>query len=203
MVGSQSGDEVLKCMEMVLKRSQEYIGLAQQHSKLHSYNPWFWPHESLLAHSRWTMQDWHICKNKVFLVALLFSSTSPSSCPPAVSSRADQPHPEVGGCVEGAGLPGTQCVLRRARGERTLTEICPLGTACSLRTPNIFFVLCHFCVFKSAINPFCPSVLFVCSTPCQSIQGILPFSPAEVPYCGLTRSVCTTCPCQGVCGVMN
>lgn len=73
---------------------------------------------------------------------------SSSACAPAVSSRGDQPHVEVGGCMEGAGLPSTQCFFRRARGEWTLAEICPLGTAWSLflarsrpKTPTLSYVI--------------------------------------------------------------
>jgi len=51
------------------------------------------------------------------------------SHPPAVPSGEDQPHAEVGGRVARAGLPGAQRVLRRARGERTLAEVRPLGEA--------------------------------------------------------------------------
>lgn len=48
---------------------------------------------------------------------------------PPVSSGDDQPHAEVGGGLEGAGLPGSQRFLRRAGRERTLPEISSLGTA--------------------------------------------------------------------------
>lgn len=47
-------------------------------------------------------------------------------CLSAVSSWRDQPHAEVGGCMEGAGLPGAQRFLCCARGEWTLTEVCSL-----------------------------------------------------------------------------
>lgn len=61
------------------------------------------------------------------------NQSSSSFC--TVSPRDDQPHIEVGGCMEGAGLPGSKCFLRRARREWTLTEICPLGTTWSLFPP--------------------------------------------------------------------
>lgn len=49
----------------------------------------------------------------------------------AVSCGRDEPHAEVGGGVEGAGLPGTQRLLRSAGGERTLAEICPISNVLS------------------------------------------------------------------------
>lgn len=130
-----------------------------------------------------------------YLIALALdvNQRSPSSCAPAVSPRDDQPHVEVGGCMERTGLPGSQCFLCRARRERTLPEICPLGTAWGLFPPPIAnrvrcLVLSNL-VFCEDITVFTP-VLCVCSTLSQSIQGILPYSPAEVPYSGSTRSVC-------------
>lgn len=77
-------------------------------------------------------------------------STLTSVCAPAVSSGDDQPHAEVGGCMEGAGLPGTQRFLRCARREWTLVKICPLGTTCGLLLflPHsftfFFFTHCSF-----------------------------------------------------------
>lgn len=49
-----------------------------------------------------------------------------------VSHMEDQSHHQVGGCVEGTGLPLEDCVLRCAEGKRTLTEVVPLGKTCSL-----------------------------------------------------------------------
>lgn len=119
----------------------------------------------------------------------------------AVSSREDQPHVEVGGCVEGAGLPGTQRLFRSARREWTLSEICPLGTAFPshhgfllslVSSENVKSFILQWCAEASGIvwplHTFSTTlVLFVCSTLCQSIQGILPYFPAEVPYSGSIR----------------
>ena len=88
------------------------------------------------------------------------------SCLPAVSSRDDQPHTEVGGCVEGAGLPGTQRFLRRARGEWTLSEICPLGTAwrlflaLSIPRNSDIFVSCNFVSSEYSLVGFFLFVIF-------------------------------------------
>ena len=46
---------------------------------------------------------------------------------PPVPRGPEQPHGEVGGRVEGAGLSGSQRLLRRPRGERTLPQVSALG----------------------------------------------------------------------------
>lgn len=141
--------------------------------------------------------DVAVCAQLSDRLALDVNWSSPSSCAPAVSPRDDQPHVEVGGCMEGAGLPGSKCFLCRARRERTLAEICPLGTAWSLFSLPIansvrLPVLSNLISYED-ITIFTP-LLCVCSTLCQLIQGILPYSPAEVPYSGSTRSVCPKAP---------
>ena len=47
--------------------------------------------------------------------------------------------------MEGAGLSGTQCFIRRARREWTLAEICPLGMAWSASNMSYIFSFrqCH------------------------------------------------------------
>lgn len=92
--------------------------------------------------SFWTL--WYVYSYLIEL-ALDVNQRSPSSCAPAVSPRDDQPHVEVGGCMERAGLPGSQCFLCRARRERTLAEICPLGTAWSLFA-NRVILRSNFCL---------------------------------------------------------
>lgn len=133
----------------------------------------------------------HLIELVCVVLALDMNQSSSSFC--TVSPRDDQPHVEVGGCMEGAGLPGSKCFLRRARREWTLTEICPLGTTWSLfpppTAPNFRFLVLSTLISYEDIIVFTP-VLCVCSILCQLIQGILPYSPAEVPYSGSTRSVC-------------
>ena len=43
--------------------------------------------------------------------------------PLPVPCLEDQPHPQVGGSVEGARLSGTDCIFRRQRGERPLPQV--------------------------------------------------------------------------------
>lgn len=60
-------------------------------------------------------------------IIYIVSRNTEAAHPPLVSRGANQPHAEVGGRVEGAGLPGSQRLLCGARGERALAEVWPLG----------------------------------------------------------------------------
>lgn len=46
---------------------------------------------------------------------------------PPVPAAEDQPDPEVGGGVEGAGLFGSHCLLRRPGRERTFPQVLAFG----------------------------------------------------------------------------
>lgn len=90
----------------------------------------------------------------------MWSSFSP------VSAVEDQSEPEVGGCVEGAGLSGARRFLCGAGGKRTFAQVVPVGAFLQELQASLLS------------NQSQTSLCFP-STPWWSTPGIPPSCPAE------------------------
>ena len=71
--------------------------------------------------------EWELLKEVQIVIAIIVDLSS-FLFPVPVPCVEDQPHPQVGGSVERAWLPGTDCIFCCQGGERALPQVVTIGT---------------------------------------------------------------------------